>query len=122
MSKYVSGTRFQHITIHGMSVPRTAFGDGFDTGDILIRDRRTSNGQPEFLVVISRNGTDVSVAQVGTITCIRNLDDETALFMPAIGVTVQRTLPYRIHDGFASYPDGSGVARPWDGRDVPQVA
>ena len=121
MSKYLAGTRFRHITVHGMDIARTHFGDGFDTGDILVCDRRESNGFPRFLVVVGRAGDMVDVAEVGTMVSLRSADAETKA-CPALGVTVSRTHPYRIHDGLASFPDSSGVARPWDGQDVEVAA
>lgn len=122
MSRYVSGTRFKYVTVHGMTIPQTAFDDGFDTGDILVCDHREPNGHPRFLVVISRNATEAEVAEVGTLISVRNLDEMNVVANPALGVTVNRTLGYRLHDGIASFPDGSGVARPWDGRDIPVTA
>ena len=122
MGKYVSGTRFRHITIHGMGVVRTAFGDGFDTGDVLVCDHPDTNGLPRFLAVVSRMGGEIEVAEVGTLMSVQNLDRMDAMASPALGVTVSRTFGYRIADGTASFPDGSGVARPWDGREIPVAA
>jgi len=119
MSRYVAGTRFQHITVHGMTIPHTAFDDGFDTGDILVCDETETNGHPRFLAVIARNATEADVTEVGTLVSVRDFDKMDAVAIPALGVTVDKTFGYSLHDGVASFPDGSGVARPWDGREIP---
>lgn len=122
MARYVSGTRFQHITVRGIDIGRTSFGDGFDTGDILVRDNPDYDGRPRFLVIVTRDGDSIGVAEVGTILSLHSLDSGVEAATPALGVTVSRTHGYVIRDGVASYPDGSGVARPWDGNEVPVAA
>lgn len=122
MSRYVAGTCFEHITVHGMTIPRTAFGDGFDTGDILVCDAPDADDRPRFLAVIARNATEMDVAEVRTLTFVRDFDTMDTVAMPAFGLTVEMVLGYRLHDGVASLPDGSGAARPWDGNGIPVAA
>lgn len=122
MSKYISGTSFDHITVHGMTIVRTAFGDGFDTGDILVRDTPGSDGRPEFFVVIDRTVSEAEVAEVNTLVSVRDFSIMDATARPALGVTVTRTIKCRIGDGMATLPDGGGTARPWDGNTIPVAA
>lgn len=120
MSRYITGTKFQHITVRGQHVPRTSFGDGFDTGDVLVRNDPDPKGQPQFLAVISRRGDDIDVAEVGTIVSVKDLDLGDAVAQPALGVTVRKTFGGHVGSGWASVAMGDSViACPWDGRAIP---
>ena len=119
MARCAAFTSFEHILIYGLDVERTAYGDGFDTGDILVKCARDRKGYPEFLCVIGREGDAIAVAEVGTVTSVPDLADvHDGRATPALGVTVRQPLRYRIDGGKASLPDGGGAAYPWDGRGI----
>lgn len=70
--------RFAHISVIGEHLAPTAYGDGYDAGDVLVYDAMPAGDDvaidPHFALVVSRDGDSIQLLALATVSHADDID------------------------------------------------